>query len=229
MKKKLEPSKSSLKVVFFGDSICFGQHVSPHLGWVTRIGVRLEAILAQKDPTCLLRLSNSSISGNTTRMALERMPFDVQAAGVDVGYVQFGMNDANVWQTDGGLPRVSPAGFSANLHEILDRMKRFGARKLMLGTNHPTTRDAHNMPGVAFTYEHSNRTYNDLIRAVARARDDVVLVDHAAAWHAALAGGADLPTLLLDDGLHLSLGGHDLYFETAAPVLCRVTSELGSE
>lgn len=217
------PEHQAVRIVFFGDSICHGQHVSPHLGWVTRIGAALAA-----ETGIAFRLANPSISGNTTRMALERMPFDVQSHGVDLGYVQFGLNDANHWMTDGGLPRVSPAAFEANLHEILDRMKRFGARRLALASNHPTTRDDAPMAGTDITYEESNRRYNAVIGRVAAQRGDVTLIDHAAAWRAALAGGTPLPSLLLDDGLHLSEAGHDLYFRTAAPAIKRMACELAS-
>jgi lysophospholipase L1-like esterase len=213
-----------LKVTFFGDSICYGQYVSPHLGWVTRIGASLDAEAnAQHWPR--IRLINASISGNTTRMALERMPFDVQAHRVNIAYVQFGLNDLNCWLTDGGLPRVSPAAFSANLHEILDRMERFGAKHILLGTNHPTTRDREPMAGTISTYESCNRRYNELIRDVAATRSpSVELVDHEAAWRDALARGSSLASLVLEDGLHLSEAGHDLYYETSAPRLSQLAA-----
>jgi lysophospholipase L1-like esterase len=213
-----------LRVTFFGDSICYGQHVSPHLGWVTRIGAQLEAeATAAGRPQ--VRLINASISGNTTRMALERMPFDVQSHRVDIGYVQFGLNDLNCWLTDGGLPRVSPAAFAANLHEMIDRMERCGARHVLIGTNHPTTRDVEPMAGTSTTFESCNLRYNELIRIVASARGEtVVLVDHAAAWQRALDDGIPLSSLVMHDGLHLARAGHDLYLATCAPVMSRLAS-----
>jgi acyl-CoA thioesterase-1 len=221
------PAEPSLRVVFFGDSICFGQLVSPHLGWVTRIGAQLADAFAGRGHK--IRITNSSINGNTTRMALERMPFDVQSHGVDVCIIQFGLNDCNHWQTDFGLPRVSPAAFSANLLEIVERARRSGARRIILHTNHPTTRTREDMAGTGRTYQQWNDEYNDLIRAVARvAGADVTLNDVAAAWEARLLErGYVLTDLLLADGLHLSEAGHDLYCEFAGPVVmeaCRLVS-----
>ena len=65
-----------MKMVFFGDSIGFGQFVSPSKVWVTRIS---ETLHQESDN---LIVSNPSISGNTTRMVLSRMAYDVQAHGV---------------------------------------------------------------------------------------------------------------------------------------------------
>src|SRR6516165_6738095 len=90
---------SMIRVFFFGDSICFGQGVSPHRIWVTRLSQRLAASISQ---THDLMVQNPSINGNTTRMALDRMAFDVQAHRPDVLIVQFGLNDCNVWESDQG-------------------------------------------------------------------------------------------------------------------------------
>jgi acyl-CoA thioesterase I len=72
-------------------------------------------------------VANPSINRNTTRMALERMAYDVQTQDPHVVLVQFAMNDCNYWETDRGLPRVSPAAFKAKLHEIILRARTFGA------------------------------------------------------------------------------------------------------
>jgi lysophospholipase L1-like esterase len=207
------------KVVFFGDSICFGQLISPHLGWVTRISAQLAAHAMAQGRS--VRVTNTSINGNTTRMALERMPFDVQSHGVDLCVVQFGLNDCNHWQTDFGLPRVSQAGFRANLDEIIERLRRSGARCIVLNTNHPTIRADEELAGTGKTYQQWNEVYNDLIRSTAaKAGADVILNDVAAAWAEQLAAGPlTLGELLLHDGLHLSEAGHDLYYNIAEPVV----------
>lgn len=212
-------SGQPLRVVFFGDSICFGQLISPHLGWVTRISAQLATHAMAEGRS--VRLTNTSINGNTTRMALERMPFDVQSHGVDLCVVQFGLNDCNHWQTDFGLPRVSPAGFCANLDEIIERLRRSGAQSIILNTNHPTTRTDEELAGTSKTYQQWNDIYNDLIRSTAaKAEADVSLNDVAAAWVEHLAAGPHtLDELLLHDGLHLSEAGHDLYYKIAEPVV----------
>lgn len=214
-----------LRITFFGDSICVGQGVSIYNGWVTRIAGRLERIAEDRNREIVV--TNASVNGNTTRQALERMPYDVQSHGVDILIVQFGMNDCNYWQTDRGLPRVSPRGFAANLAEIMDRGRAFGASRIFLHNNHPTTRDREQLPGAPKSYEESNREYNAIVRQVAaEAADDVVFIDiEASFWEIAADDRQLLASLLLADGLHLSRKGHDVYFEVVADKLERCAAE----
>lgn len=214
---RLEGSAAAprVRLVFFGDSICYGQFVSPHHCWVTRIAARLHALDSR------VVVTNASVNGNTTRMALERMPYDVQAHGVDLCVIQFGLNDCNHWLSDGGLPRVSQAAFAANLHEICLRARTFGARRILLNTNHPTTRRQEIVPHTLLTYEEHNRRYNEIIRRVATdAGPWVQLHDMEQIVSAHVeTGRMRLEELLLADGLHLSAAGHDLYFTATCPVI----------
>ena len=202
------------KVFFFGDSICFGQGISPHKVWVTRVA----AALASTVSDLAFTVQNPSINGNTTRMALERMAYDVQAHRPDVLIVQFGMNDCNVWESDRGHQRVSPDAFVANLAEIIDRGRLNGAREVLLGVNHPTTRTTAMLPHTKITYDDSNRQYNSLIRGVAKAKG-AVLVDMEKAVAQAVANGTRSAEFVLEDGLHLSEAGHDIYVATYGPVV----------
>ena len=215
-----------LRVVFFGDSICVGQGVSVHRGWVSRLSACLEERFGGHAREVVV--VNASVNGQTTRQALERMAYDVQSGGVDIMLVQFGLNDCNHWQSDRGLPRVSPAAFAANLVEILERGRRFGARMVMLNTNHPTTRDGDVMAHTEITYEDSNARYSQIIRDVAgRSGDFVLLNDMARRFGEVLdAGEARLTDLLLADGLHLSRQGHDIYYDAIAPRLLPVIEDL---
>jgi len=88
------PNKPRIRIFFFGDSICFGQGVSPHFTWVTRLSRALDERLSSRADVLT---QNPSVNGNTTRMALERMPYDVQSHAPDVLYIQFGLNDCNGW------------------------------------------------------------------------------------------------------------------------------------
>lgn len=207
-----------LRFAFFGDSICVGQGVSLHKTWAARLSAHIEAQIASSGRSvCVL---NPSINGDTTRKALERIAFDIQATGVDAIMVQFGLNDANRWATDRGLPRVSEASFAANLEEIIARARAFGAEPVLLNTNHPTTRDMVNYPHYPATYEAGNRRYNQIIREVAARDGQVVLTDIEVAFLERTSAGTPLASLLLSDGLHLSEAGHDLYLELLAePVL----------
>jgi lysophospholipase L1-like esterase len=132
------------------------------------------------------------------------------------------MNDANIWQTDDGLPRVSEDAFQANLREIVARGRNAGARSVVMHTNHPTTRDHTPLVGTSQTYQERNTAYNELIRAVASADARITLVDIEAAWRERTGDSREaLQELLLPDELHLSEQGHRLYAEITGPVLER--------
>jgi acyl-CoA thioesterase-1 len=175
-------------------------------------------------------LTNASINGNTTRQALERMPYDIQSQNPDIIIVQFGMNDCNYWQTDRGNPRVSPQAFKANLEEIIARAFTFGVEKILINTNHPTGRDKNVMPCATTTYQQSNERYNQIIRSVASAFGQrVVLNDIETACLENTRGDRSaLLRLVLPepDLLHLSEAGHDLYFDLICPSVKQAILEL---
>lgn len=221
-------SNNPFRVFFFGDSICFGQGISLHKGWVTRISAELSQLGTTHGRDIVV--INVSVSGNTTRQALERMPYDVQSQNPDAVIVQFGMNDCNYWQTDNGNPRVSPDAFSANLREIIARSVTFGAQRIFLHTNHPSARDQKPMAYTTLTYQQSNRQYNELIRRVAETAGDVVtLMDVEREFENYIRGDKErLRSLLLPepDLLHLSEAGHDLYFRSVYPTIERCLLEI---
>ena len=207
----------TMKVYFFGDSIFFGQYVSPHHGWVTKVSAGLESYFREKHNTQVM-VQNPSISGNTTRDALQRMAYDVQAHKPDFVIMQYGMNDCNYWQTDLGVPRVKLEGFEQNLIEMVDRVHALGA-KAMLQTNHPSSRTTTRFPLTNITYEDSNRIYNEATRRAA-AKAGVPLNDMEKAAEV-YCRKHNIPArdLVLDDLLHLSLEGHKLYAEACLPFI----------
>lgn len=209
-----------MNIFIFGDSIPYGQFVSPHKNWVVRISHKLSVDY----PSSNIVVMNSSISGNTTRMALERMQFDVQSHGIEMLLIQFGMNDCNYWETDRYLPRVNKEAFKHNLIEIILRGRVFGAKKIFISTNHPTlkTQPFSHFPKI--TYQQSNESYNKVIRHVAR-QTKCILIDHERKWKNELKKGVQLKNLLLKDGIHLSNEGHDLYFSYVMPL---IDSEISS-
>ena len=114
-----------MRVFFFGDSICYGQGISVHKGWIPKISSAFE------DNKLDVLVANSAVNGRTTRQALETMPFEIQNYKPEILIVQFGMNDCNYWLSDKGLPRVSKKSFKANLEEIITRGFNFGCKKIL--------------------------------------------------------------------------------------------------
>ena len=218
----------TIKVYFFGDSVCVGQHVSIHKGWVTRISAHFSEFSESRG--CQVVVSNASANGRTTRLALEQMPYEIQSQYPDVLIVQLGMNDCNYWQSDRGVPRVSPKAFEANLDEIVHRALTFGVKTVCLNTNHPTGLDQKELPHSSITYQQSLERYNQIIRDVAaRGGPQVMLCDIEAVFHSYAQGDrAKLLELLLPspDLLHPSEKGHELYFNALYPLLLGAVSDL---
>lgn len=211
--------RKPIKVTFFGDSICVGQGVSIYRGWVTRIAKSLDEYAQQIGHEILV--TNASVNGRTTRQALEDMPYSVQSHGVDILIVQFGLNDCNYWATDKGLPRVSIGAFKENIREIVNRGRNSGAFKVLLNNNHPTSRTKRLMDFTELTYEQSNAAYSQALRELKSELGDVVAFQDIALHFADLIKqtGASVEDYLLEDGLHLSVLGHDAYYDFMMPVL----------
>ena len=123
------------KLFFFGDSISFGHMVSIHKTWPALVAKHFERTYICNNP---------SVNGNTTKDALNRMSHDIESHVPNVVYIQFGLNDANFWETDMGLPRISRRLFKANLQEIARRLQHISpADKIILATNHLPTKKIH--------------------------------------------------------------------------------------
>ena len=204
----------AIVTVFMGDSISFGQYVDPARRWTNQVG---DALTRHYLPTPVnLLFLNRGVSGETTRQGLERFPADVQQHRPDIMTLQFGLNDCNCWVTDGGLPRVSEAAYRVNLIEMIERARRFGARHIILSTNHPTLRHKVLLGGESL--ETRRRRYNEHVREVA-ALTQVTLCDIEHAF--AHLDHNELATMLLPypDQLHLSEAGHILYAAAIQPPL----------
>lgn len=164
-----------MKLVCIGDSITAAQHLDEgEAGWPSLL-TGFEVYVA-------------GVPGDTTRLALERFPRDVQSREPDLVVIQFGHNDCNRWQTDRGLPRVSPEAFVANLGEMTDRCRAFGASPYLCSLT-PSTRNP--------VHAGDSRRYDELVRQV------------AAACGARLIDVSSVTATI--DGIHLSAEGHRQY------------------
>jgi acyl-CoA thioesterase-1 len=221
-------SGRNIKVFFFGDSICVGQHVSIHRGWVTRLSAEL-SILGEKH-AANITVTNASGNGRTTRDALDRIGYELQSLHPDVVIIQFGMNDCNYWLSDKGLPRVSPRSFQANLEEIIHRAHHFGASHVFLNTNHPTGLITDLLPHTETTYQQSNIQYNEIIRNVSNVSAHQVQLNDIEKYFLDKTGNDPdhIKSYLLPepDLLHLNDDGHNLYFQLLYPVISKTIVEL---
>ena len=201
-----------LRVYFFGDSICVGQYVSIHKTWVSMISKKLEEDLGSK-----VIVMNASVNGNTTRMALERMHYDVLSHSPALIFTQFGMNDCNIWATDKGHERVSLDCYLANMLEILLRAKAAGVQKTIINTNHPSALNKTLLPGSNVSYEENNFLYYNKLKKLEKlSGHDFLLIDIREHLENKKVSPAQF---LLKDGIHLNEFGHSLYFEYVYPYI----------
>jgi len=207
--------KNKIKIYLFGDSICFGQLVGSHRTWATRLCETLESLNTSNQA---FLVQNAGVNGNTTRQALERISYDVTSHAPNYIYLQFGMNDCNYWIDNNGLPRVSPRAFVANLVEIAEKCFAASSQRVFLATNHLSRKG---MIGAEnnISYDQSNENYNELIREayhiLVNKNLPASLLDHENDWkhQIAIKNDLSLEDLLLEDGIHLSSIGHELYSE----------------
>jgi lysophospholipase L1-like esterase len=214
-------SPRAVVIVFMGDSITAGQYVDPSLRWTSLVG---DTIVRKYLPTPVnFHMLNRGVSGETTRQGLERFPKDLQQYRPDIVTLQFGLNDCNCWVSDGGLPRVSEASYRANLTEMIERARRFGTRRIIMSTNHPTLRHKVLLSGESL--EDRRRRYNGIVREVA-APSGAELCDIEEAF--ATFNDRELSEMLLPypDHLHLSLTGHQHYANYIQPSILRAVADV---
>jgi acyl-CoA thioesterase-1 len=207
-------------LVHMGDSITFGQYVDPKLRWTSLVADKLDAVY-RSEPVHVMSL-NRGISGETTRMGLERYPKDVQSHRPEVMTLQFGLNDCNCWLTDGGAPRVSPDAYRANLVEMIDRARRFGARHIILANNHRTLRRKPMVNGEPL--ESANARYSLLLEGVAK-ECGTAFCDIRAVFEPLDDAQLDDMLLPYPDHLHLSAKGNELYAAAVYPLIRDAVAE----
>lgn len=192
----------SIKLFFFGDSICVGQNISVHNTWVCKISAQLEKDFPK------VQVSNASINGNTTRMALERFHFDVLCQLPDIVYIQFGLNDCNVWKSENGYPRVPIGSYISNLREMIERSKLFGVKRIFINSNHRCSLTKR-FCNEGLDFEERNKRYYENLKEGFPSDPSITFLDIRQYLKKE---GSDPKDYLLGDGVHLNLRGHELYF-----------------
>jgi acyl-CoA thioesterase I len=203
-----------ITTVFMGDSITFGQFIDPQFKWANLVNDQITRTYLKEAVTPIF--VTSGVSGETTRQGLERFPESVQNHNPDIVTIQFGLNDCNCWATDHGLPRVSLDAYRANLVEMVERSKHFGASHIILSNNHPTLR--HKILLSGHSLEEKRKEYNEIANEVARETGAIFCDIDSAFSHF---NDLELETQLLPypDWLHLSQQGHEIYAAKILPFI----------
>jgi lysophospholipase L1-like esterase len=194
-----------LKIVFFGDSIINGKGVPLYKTFVNMLSKSLEEEWGGKAKVETTMISRN---GDTTRDALERLHYLFNTA-YDIVVLQFGMNDCNIWKTEGLTFRVFKGSFRANLKEILVRLNLCHVGKIFVCTNHPSTKEGYSL---------NNSEYNDIIREVCKESKEAI-IDMELAVEEEFLFHSHRTDHVLKDGVHLSEFGHQIYYNEIKPYL----------
>jgi lysophospholipase L1-like esterase len=182
---------------FFGDSITAGQYVYPNLRWTNIVSKKFG------DENFEVR----AVSNETSRQALFRLPNILNEIPPKNLFVQFGLNDANIWASeDEILSRVSLDSFESNLKEIVARARNKDVKNIVLMSNHSVLKILSNGQKL----QDRKILYDQRIRDVA-IEVNCLLLD--VAYHFEAINHSDLGKYLIDspDLIHLSQLGHELY------------------
>lgn len=130
-------SASDTVILVIGDSLSAGYGIDPDEGWVALLVERL------REQAYGHHVVNASISGDTTRGGLARLPRALDVHQPDVVIIELGGNDGLRGQPVGSMRR--------NLTAMIEASREAGARVLLAGIRIP---------------ENYGRTYADSFRGV---------------------------------------------------------------
>lgn len=178
---------SAPTVLVLGDSLSAGYDVPLEASWVSRLQQRLQR---QGYPH---EVVNASISGDTTRGGLSRLPNALERHEPELVVIALGGND--------GLRGLSLEAMRANLAEMIRLSRRAGARPVLVGVRLPPNY------GPAYT-ERFRQVFQGLAAEL-----DVPLVPKI------MADVAEDRALMLDDGIHPNARGHARMLDNVWPVI----------
>jgi len=157
-------------ILVLGDSLSAAYGLDKKDGWVSLLSTRLEREGYDYE------VINASISGETTRGGLTRLPREIERHRPAIAIVELGAND--------GLRGLSLTDMRRNLAAIIEKLQASGARVVLVGMHLP--------PNYGSTYtEQFAEVYTDLAPSY-----DVKLVPFL------LDGVANHRQLFQVDGLH---------------------------
>lgn len=180
-------SAANQTILVYGDSLSAAYGLPQQQGWV--------ALLQQKlrEEKKSFHVVNASISGETTNGGLTRIDSVLNSTKPDIVILELGAND--------GLRGLPIKSTHTNLTRILGKIKKSGAKVLLLGMKIPPNY------GTRYAAEFSN-TYQELAKT-----HQVALVPFM------LENVAARPELIQQDGLHPNAQGQPIILENIWPHL----------
>ncbi|MEN8175630.1 MAG: arylesterase [Pseudomonadota bacterium] len=184
----LSPATGNASVILVvGDSLSAAYGLPAGQGWVSLLARRL----AEHQPPW--RVVNASVTGDTSRGGLARLPAVLERESPDIVILELGGND--------GLRGINPKVMAANLEAMIRQSRATGARVLLVGVRLPANY------GPAFV-----DAFHQVYYEVAEARS-VPLVPFL------LEGVALEPHLMQADGIHPNGKAQVRLLENVWPVL----------
>jgi lysophospholipase L1-like esterase len=210
-------SARTTNIICFGDSITEVAEFPANERWPTLLQARLDAWRQGE-----FKIHNRGIGGDTTARAFDRIESDVLPLLPGVLLVQFGFNDANVrdWAV---VPRVGLDEFRKNMHEFHRVAHTHGGRCVFI-INHTIAAVA-GKQGNGVRYKNNMEPYNSAISEVAEMCNAAAI--DLPALMAQRQVGLDL--FVVDDGLHLSALGNQLYAEMVLEALKEILVPSGDK
>jgi acyl-CoA thioesterase-1 len=175
------------RLLVVGDSLSASYGIPAERGWVNLLQQRL------REQGLAYEVVNASISGDTTRGGLARLPRALSVHQPRLVIIELGGND--------GLRGVAPQEMERNLVQMVRLSQQAGARVLLLGMRLPPNY------GPVFT-----QRFHAVFHTVAD-QTGVPLVPFF------LEGVATEPALMQDDGIHPTAAAQQRMLENAWPAL----------
>lgn len=197
----MENSEKKFNVVCFGDSITEGKEFPEDLRWPALLQEMLD-----KHQTDRFVVHNKGIGGDTTANGLDRVEEDVLPLLPGMVLVQFGFNDANVYDW-ARKPRVCLSEFKRNLYEFYRIITRRRGTCVYI-VNHAIG-DVQGKQGNKKSYYDNFQPYNQAIRSLAIDLE----TPYIDLYEIIRERQINIDYLVSLDRLHLTLEGNQKYAE----------------
>lgn len=183
----VEAPADGTRILVLGDSLSAAYGIPASSGWVRLLEDRLQA----RQPGA--EVVNASISGDTSRGGLARLPAALERHQPQVVIIELGGND--------GLRGLSLQRLRANLERMIEMTRESGARPLLIGIKLPAN--------YGKTY---GERFHAVFREVAEARE--------VPWVPFLLDGIALDRSLMQaDGIHPTAAAQPIMLDNVWPVL----------